>query len=78
MVVTIEPGIYFNRAALELVLQNENCKPLIAVEEFAKWEDVGGVRIEDEVLVTPTGYEVLTAGVPKEIDVIEALMAGYQ
>ncbi len=35
-----------------------------------------GVRIEDTVLITPTGCEVLTAGVPKEIDDIEKLMAG--
>ncbi len=35
-----------------------------------------GVRIEDTVLITKTGCEVLTRGVPKEIDEIEALMAG--
>jgi Xaa-Pro aminopeptidase len=35
-----------------------------------------GVRIEDTVLITRSGCEVLTAGVPKEIDEIEKLMAG--
>ena len=35
-----------------------------------------GVRIEDTVLITKTGCEVLTAGVPKEIDEIEKLLAG--
>jgi Xaa-Pro aminopeptidase len=35
-----------------------------------------GVRIEDTVLITRTGCEVLTKGVPKEIDEIEKLMAG--
>jgi len=34
-----------------------------------------GVRIEDTVLITKTGCEVLTAGVPKEIDEIEKLLA---
>ena len=33
-----------------------------------------GVRIEDDILVTETGYEVLTKNAPKEIDEIEALM----
>jgi Xaa-Pro aminopeptidase len=33
-----------------------------------------GIRIEDDILVTETGYEVLTDGAPKEIDVIENLM----
>ena len=34
-----------------------------------------GVRVEDTVLITATGCEVLTAGVPKEIDEIEKLLA---
>lgn len=39
-----------------------------------KWIDIG-VRIEDDVLVTETGNIVLSAGVPKEIDEIESIMA---
>lgn len=38
-----------------------------------KWHNIG-VRIEDDILVTSTGHENLTAGVPKEIAEIEALM----
>jgi Xaa-Pro aminopeptidase len=39
-----------------------------------KWHFIG-IRIEDDVLVTKDGHEVLSAGAPKEIDEIEALMA---
>lgn len=39
-----------------------------------KWHFIG-IRIEDDVLVTKTGHEVLSAAAPKEIDDIEALMA---
>jgi Xaa-Pro aminopeptidase len=39
-----------------------------------KWHFIG-IRIEDDVLVTKTGNEVLSQGVPKEVDEIEALMA---
>ena len=59
MVLTIEPGLYIP----------ENCK---TVEE--KWRGMG-IRIEDDVLVTKTGHEILTAGAPKTIADIETLMA---
>lgn len=39
-----------------------------------KWHFIG-IRIEDDVLVTKTGHEVLTQGAPKEVDEIETLMA---
>jgi Xaa-Pro aminopeptidase len=59
MVLTIEPGLYVP----------ENCK---AVDK--KWRGIG-IRIEDDVLVTKEGHEILTAGVPKTIVDIETLMA---
>ena len=39
-----------------------------------KWRGIG-IRIEDDVVVTKSGCDVLTAGVPKLADEIEALMA---
>jgi Xaa-Pro aminopeptidase len=39
-----------------------------------KWHGIG-IRIEDDVLVTRAGHEVLTAGAPKDPAAIEALMA---
>ncbi len=39
-----------------------------------KWHFIG-IRIEDDVLVTKTGHDVLSAAAPKEVDEIEALMA---
>lgn len=58
MVLTIEPGWYISSGTE-------------GVPE-AFWGI--GVRIEDDVLVTETGGEVLTPGIPKEIEEIEALM----
>jgi Xaa-Pro aminopeptidase len=59
MVMTVEPGIY---------ISPDNT----AVAK--KWRGIG-IRIEDDVLVTESGCEVLTAGIPKTADEIEAMMA---
>ncbi|WP_263143892.1 Xaa-Pro aminopeptidase [Pseudomonas sp. RIT-PI-AD] len=59
MAMTVEPGIY------------------IAVDNLdvpKKWRGIG-VRIEDDVVVTRQGCEILTGSVPKRVDEIEALMA---
>ena len=58
MVLTVEPGLYIS----------PDCK---AVEE--KWRGIG-IRIEDDLLVTEQGHEILTRHVPKTIPEIEALM----
>ena len=46
-----------------------NWQRVDALREF------GGIRIEDDVLITETGHDVLTAGIPKTIPEIEALRA---
>ncbi len=58
MVFTVEPGIYIQP-------DNENVD--------AKWRGIG-VRIEDNIVVTTTGCENLTAQLPKTVNDIEALM----
>ena len=59
MVMTVEPGIY-------IAVDNQDVP--------AKWRGIG-IRIEDDVLVTRDGHQVLTGKVPREADEIEALMA---
>ena len=59
MVMTIEPGIY-------IAPGNKNVDK--------KWWGIG-VRIEDDVAVTADGYDVLTDGLPKTVEEIEAFMA---
>lgn len=58
MVLTVEPGIYVS-------------SDVPNVEQ--KWRNIG-VRIEDDVLITENGCEVLTSDVPKTIDEIEEIM----
>jgi len=59
MVLTVEPGIYVS----------PNNKKVAE-----KWRGIG-IRIEDDVLVSKNGCKVLTDGVPKTVEEIEALMA---
>ncbi len=59
MIRTIEPGIYISSDT-----------PGVA----KRWHNIG-IRIEDDVLVTANGNEVLSQNVPKQIHEIEALMA---
>ena len=60
MVLTVEPGIY---------VSPDNTKVA------KKWRGIG-IRIEDDVLVTKDGCEVMTADVPKTVDEVETLMQG--
>jgi Xaa-Pro aminopeptidase len=59
MVLTVEPGLYVGDHL-------DDIDPV--------WHGIG-VRIEDDVLVTETGHEVLTAAVPKHVDELEAIRA---
>jgi len=69
MVVTIEPGFYQIPSLLK------SNKDYVNWETLANFKDVRGIRIEDDVLVTGSGYEVLTAGLPKTIQEIEAIIS---
>lgn len=60
MVLTVEPGLYIPA----------DCE---TVDKM--WRGIA-IRIEDDVLVTQDGYEILTADAPKSIEDIEALMQG--
>lgn len=58
MVLTVEPGLYLSSSIQGL---------------DARWHNIG-VRIEDDILVTPTGHDNLTAALPKTVEAIERLM----
>jgi Xaa-Pro aminopeptidase len=59
MVMTVEPGLYIAADNMKVARQ---------------WRGIG-IRIEDDVVVTDEGCDVITSGVPKTVGEIEALMA---
>jgi len=76
MVVTIEPGFYQVPALLNDLAMREKYAEAVNWERLADFADVRGIRIEDDVLVTEVGADVLTAKLPCEAEAIEALVGG--
>lgn len=72
-VVTIEPGIYFIRALLTDPGRRARYANQVNWSLVDTLMDFGGIRIEDDVLVTAGGPELLSASIPREIAEIEEL-----
>jgi Xaa-Pro aminopeptidase len=76
MVVTIEPGFYQVPAILNDSNLRSKYQDVVNWERLAQFGDVRGIRIEDDVLVTEAGSEVLTAALPTDAGAIEQLVKG--
>jgi Xaa-Pro aminopeptidase len=72
-VVTIEPGLYFIPDLIDQWRGAGQHTDFIVYEKLEAWKDFGGVRIEDDVLVTEDGYRVLGEPIPKAIEDVEML-----
>jgi Xaa-Pro aminopeptidase len=75
MVVTIEPGFYQVPALLENGDRRQAYQDCINWERLADFADVRGIRIEDDVLITDQGCQVLTAALPTDPASIESLIS---
>ncbi len=75
-VLTVEPGIYFIPALVEKWEKEKRFTEFIRYDEVKKYLDFGGIRIEDDILVTSDGYRVLGRPIPKTVRDIEETMGG--
>ena len=70
-VITVEPGIYFVPELIDRWKVSQKNSQYINYELLETYRDFGGIRIEDDVLVTQTGHRVLGRKIPKTIDEVE-------
>ena len=73
-VFTVEPGIYFIPALIEQWRKEKKFIEFINYDKLDAFMDFGGIRIEDDVLVTDNDAMVLGRPIPKTIEEIETIM----
>jgi len=75
-VFTIEPGIYFIPKLIDMWKQENKFSEYINYDKVEEYKDFGGIRIEDDVLVTEEGFRVLgSKPIPKSVEEIEAIVS---
>ena len=74
-VLTVEPGIYFIPALIDQWAAERKFERFIDYEKVATYRDFGGIRIEDDVLVTQDGSQVLGKSIPKTVEEVEEITA---
>lgn len=74
MAVTIEPGFYQVPALLNDPDRRSRYQDVVNWDRLSQFADVRGIRIEDDVLITEAGCEVLTADLPNQAKDVEAMV----
>ncbi|MCK4407594.1 MAG: aminopeptidase P family protein [Bacteroidales bacterium] len=74
-VLTVEPGIYFIPELFAQWKAEGKFTEFINYDKVETYLDFGGIRIEDDVLVTDTGHRILGKPIPKTITEVEEMMA---
>lgn len=72
-VITVEPGLYFIPELIDKWKSEKKFIDFINYEKLEQYKDFGGVRIEDNCLITADGYQVLGKPIPKTIEEVEDL-----
>ncbi len=70
-VITVEPGIYFIGELIDRWKAKKKNSQYINYDAVEKYRGFGGIRIEDDVLVTENSHRVLGRKIPKTIDEVE-------
>ena len=74
-VLTVEPGIYFIPALIDAWKSENRFPDAVDYAKVDRFRDFGGIRLEDDVLVTEGKARVLGPCIPKGVDEVEALLS---
>ena len=74
-VLTVEPGIYFISELIKRWQDEGKFTEFINYDKLKDYQGFGGIRIEDDILITKDGCRVLSKSIPKTTKEIESLMA---
>jgi Xaa-Pro aminopeptidase len=69
---TIEPGIYFIPKLIDLWKAENKYPEFINYEKLATYKDFGGIRNEEDYLITETGACLLGKRIPRTVEEVEA------
>jgi Xaa-Pro aminopeptidase len=72
-VITVEPGIYLIPELIDRWRAENKCADFINYDKVEQYRDFGGVRLEDDILITEDGHRVLGESIPKSIQEVEDL-----
>ncbi|NOU45930.1 MAG: aminopeptidase P family protein [Bacteroidales bacterium] len=72
-VLTNEPGIYFIPALIDKFRAEGQFMDFINYDKVETYKDFGGIRIEDDILVTETGSRILGKAIPKSVADVEEM-----
>lgn len=70
-VLTVEPGIYFVPHLIDIWKNEKKFEEYINYDKVEEYRDFGGIRIEDDVLITEIGHRILGPAIPKTVEELE-------
>ena len=72
-VITVEPGIYFNPFLIDAWKAQGKYTDFVNYEEVEKFKNFGGIRVEEDILITKEGSQILGNPLAKTVADIEEL-----